>query len=97
MVADQELETVLVPDDPTQLALAESVLREAGISYATQNSELQHLFGAGEVGGYNPAIGAVAIQVEASNGPGSSSPRRSGRRRYGPANSRSPRMRAPSS
>ena len=67
MVADQELETVFVPDDPTQLALAESVLRKAGISYAAQNSELQNLFGAGEVGGYNPAIGAVAIQVAASD------------------------------
>lgn len=65
MIADQELETVLVPDDPTQLALTESVLRDAGIAYATQSSEIQNLFGAGEVGGYNPAIGAVAIQVAA--------------------------------
>ena len=67
MVADQKLETVLVPHDPTELALAESVLQKAGISYAAQNSELQNLFGAGEVGGYNPAIGAVAIQVSAAD------------------------------
>lgn len=64
---DQELATVLVPDDPTQLALARSVLDDAGISYAAQSSEVQNLYGAGEVGGYNPAIGAVAIQVAAAD------------------------------
>lgn len=67
MIADQELVTVLVPDDPAQLALAESVLDEAGIAYAARSSEIQNLFGAGEIGAYNPAIGAVAIQVEAAD------------------------------
>jgi hypothetical protein len=67
MIADQELVTVLVPDDPAQLALAESVLDEAGIAYAARSSEVQNLFGAGEIGAYNPAIGAVAIQVSAAD------------------------------
>ena len=67
MIADQELVTVLVPDDPAQLALAQSVLDEAGIAYAAQSSEVQNLFGAGEIGAYNPAIGAVAIQVSAAD------------------------------
>lgn len=67
MVADQELVTVFVPDDPTQLALAESVLGEHGIPYAAKSSAIQNLFGAGEIGAGNIAIGPVALQVSGAD------------------------------
>jgi len=67
MIADQKLVTVFVPDEPTQLALVESVLREHEILFATRNSEVQNLFGAGEIGAGNFAIGPVEIQVSAAD------------------------------
>jgi hypothetical protein len=66
-VADQDLVTVFVPEEPTQLALVESVLRQHGIPYAAHSSEIQNLYGAGEIGAYNSAIGPVAIQVAAAD------------------------------
>lgn len=67
MVADQELVTVFIPDNPAELALVEATLRERGIPYAAKNSELQNLYGAGEIGAYSPAVESVAIQVTAGN------------------------------
>lgn len=67
MVADQKVVTVFIPDDPAQQALAESVLREHGIAYAAQSAEIQNLFGAGEIGAPNPAIGPVRIQVSGAD------------------------------
>lgn len=66
-MTDHELVTVFVPEEPNQLALVESILDEHGIPYAARNSELQNLFGAGEIGAYNLAVGPVAIQVEAAD------------------------------
>jgi hypothetical protein len=67
MIADQELVTVFVPDEPTQLALVESVLREHEIPFAARNSEVQNLFGAGEIGAGNFAVGPVEIQVSGAD------------------------------
>jgi|SRR5919106_6988998 hypothetical protein len=67
MIADQELVTVFVPDEPTQLALVESVLREHEIPFAAKNLEVQNLFGAGEIGAGNFAIGPVKIQVSGAD------------------------------
>jgi hypothetical protein len=66
-VADQDLVTVFVPEEPTELGLVESLLREHGIPFATKNSELQNLFGAGEIGAYNLAVGPVAVQVSGAD------------------------------
>jgi hypothetical protein len=66
-MTDHDLVTVYVPEEPSQLALVESILDEHGIPYAAKNSELQNLFGAGEIGAYNLAVGPVAIQVEAAD------------------------------
>lgn len=63
MTANQELVTLFVPGDPAELALAESLLREHEIPYTVKNAEVQNLFGAGEIGAYNPAVGSEEIQV----------------------------------
>lgn len=63
MTANQELVTLFVPGDPTELALAESLLREREIPYSVKNTGVQNLFGAGEIGAYNPAVGSEQIQV----------------------------------
>jgi len=63
MTANQELVTLFVPGDPTELALAESLLRERDIPYSVKNKGVQNLFGAGEIGGYNLAVGSEEIQV----------------------------------
>ena len=67
MVADQDLVTVFVREEPTELAIVEALLREHGIPFATKNSELQNLFGAGEIGAYNLAVGPVAVQVSGAD------------------------------
>ena len=67
MTANQELVTLFVPGDPTELALAESLLREREIPYSVKNTEIQNLFGAGEIGGYNLAVGSKEIQVFADD------------------------------
>jgi len=67
MMTDQDLVTVLVPEEPAQLALVEALLREHDIPYVARNERLQNLFGAGEIGAYNFAIGPVALQVSGAD------------------------------
>lgn len=59
--------TVLVAANATQQALAESALREAEIAYVTRNDAIQHMLGAGQIGGTNLVTGPPAIQVAASD------------------------------
>jgi Putative prokaryotic signal transducing protein len=62
-----EMVTVLVVEEPTAQALAESVLREAGVPFAVRNAGVQHLVGGGQIGGVNVATGPPRIQVAASD------------------------------
>ena len=61
-----DLVTVLETGNPFEIAVAESVLSEAEISYWKQGDAIQDLFGAGRIGGlgYNLLTGPVEIQVE---------------------------------
>jgi hypothetical protein len=58
-----ELVTVFEPVGPAALASAEAALRAAQIPFVTQHAGIQDLVGAGQLGGYNPAVGSPAIQV----------------------------------
>lgn len=62
--APLELVTVFATGNPALLAIAKSLLQEAGIRYFAKGEGLQHLFGAGSIGGFNPALGPVEIQVD---------------------------------
>jgi hypothetical protein len=56
---------VLVAENATHQALAESALREAGIEFVTKNDPIQHMLGAGQIGGINLVAGPPTIQVSA--------------------------------
>jgi hypothetical protein len=58
----EEMVTVLVPESPAEQRLAEAVLEEAGISFLVKNSDIQRLYGSGEIGLHNP-MGSIEIQV----------------------------------
>ena len=60
-----DLVTIFATGNLALLALAKSILEEAGIVYLAKGEGLQNLFAAGSVGGYNPALGPVEIQVAA--------------------------------
>jgi hypothetical protein len=62
-----EMVTVLVVEEPTQQALAESVLREADVPFLVRNAGVQHLIGAGQIGGANVMTGPPQIQVASSD------------------------------
>jgi hypothetical protein len=62
-----ELVTVFATGNPALLAIAKSILAQAGIIYLAKGEGLQDLFAAGSIGGYNPALGPVEIQVAAEN------------------------------
>ena len=61
---DTGLVTVLETDDPAELALAESLLQEAGIPFVKRGDYLHNQFVFGALGlGFNDVAGAVVIQV----------------------------------
>jgi hypothetical protein len=61
---DTELVTVLETGDPAELALAESLLREAGIPFFKKGDQLQNLFAMGTLGfGFSPVAGPAVLQV----------------------------------
>jgi len=62
LAAHEEMVTVLEPENPAEQKLAEAVLEEAGISFLVKNSDLQRLYGTGEIGLHNP-MGSIEIQV----------------------------------
>jgi len=56
--------TVMVTGSPALIALAKSILDDAGIPYFPKGEGVQELFGVGRVGGtYNFVTGPVEIQV----------------------------------
>lgn len=63
-VSDSGLVTVLETDDPAELALAESLLQEAGIPFVKRGDYLHNQFVFGALGlGFNDVAGMVEIQV----------------------------------
>lgn len=56
--------TVLETSDPGLLAVAKSLLDDAGIPYFAKGEGIQDLFGAGRLGtGFSPIVGPVELQV----------------------------------
>ena len=61
---DVNLVTVLEAGDPTEIALAESLLMEEKIPYSKKFDQVQDLFALGRFpAGVNPVTGPVQIQV----------------------------------
>ena len=53
--------------DPAALAVARSLLEEAGVDFFIKNEETQGLFGSGQLGtGYNVITGPPALMVDSS-------------------------------
>jgi hypothetical protein len=63
---EAEFPEVLALSDPGVLALAESILDEAGIRFYVANDEAPGLFGAGQLGGPNQIAGPQVLRVQAS-------------------------------
>jgi hypothetical protein len=64
MARETDVVTVLTTGDAALLAIAKSLLDDAGIAYRVKNEHLQHLFGGGVVGtGYNVLVGPMQLQV----------------------------------
>jgi len=63
MRSKNSMVTVLAAVDLVELAWAESALREHDIAFVTGNSAVQHLLGAGQIGGRNLVTGPPEIQV----------------------------------
>ena len=60
--------TVLESGDPALLAVAKSLLEEAGIQYFAKGEGVQDLFGGGRVGtGFSLFTGPVQLQVAAED------------------------------
>ena len=60
-----EFVTVYRSGNPALLALAKSILDDAGIQYAVRGEGLQDLFAWGRIGiGFNPLVGPAEIQVD---------------------------------
>ena len=63
MTTDSDLVTVLEVDNPVQQSLAEEVLTDNGIDYVVLHEGVQHIIGAGQIGGRNVLTGPVVIRV----------------------------------
>lgn len=64
---DIGLVSVLETGDPAEIALAESLLLEAGIPYSKQGDRVQDLFGIGRLGGFNVLTGPARLLVPADH------------------------------
>jgi hypothetical protein len=64
---DRTFQKVLDLPDPAAVAVARSLLEEAGVDFFIQNEDTQALFGWGQLGtGYNVIIGPPALMVDSS-------------------------------
>ncbi|MBI3263546.1 MAG: DUF2007 domain-containing protein [Acidobacteria bacterium] len=59
--------TVLESSDPALLAVAKSLLEDAGIEHFAKGEVLQNFFGWGSLGVFNPVAGPVQLQVSAED------------------------------
>jgi hypothetical protein len=65
---DEKLVTVFATGNHAVIALAKSILDDAGINYYAKNERSEDLIGIGVVGtGYNPVIGPIELQVLEEN------------------------------
>jgi hypothetical protein len=60
---DEPLVSIYVCQNPAELPVVESLLNEAGIQFMKKGAELQSLFGWGQIGGTNLAVGPVELYV----------------------------------
>ena len=67
MSNDSKLVTRNKPKDRSEYYVITGLLDSAGIEYFSLNEGVQNLFGAGEIGGFNIATGAIEIQVSIEN------------------------------
>ena len=59
----KKLITLYIPKDKAEHLVIEALLDSAGIESFSLNAGVQNLIGAGEIGGFNVAAGAINIQV----------------------------------
>jgi len=64
---NNRLITVFRTGDQVKIAIAQSMLNSASIFNCTKNETVQHLFGLGAIGGYNPFTGPLELQVESNH------------------------------
>ncbi len=55
--------TVLRTSDPAILGVAKSLLEDARIDFFAKGEGVQDLFAWGRIGGFNPIVGPVQLQV----------------------------------
>ena len=67
MSNDSKLITVYIPKDKAEHLVIEALLDSADIESFSLNAGVQNLIGAGEIGGFNVAAGAIEIQVAEGN------------------------------
>ena len=67
MSNDSKLVTIYKPQDRAEYYVISGLLDSAGIEYFSLNEGVQNLFGAGELGGFNIATGAIESQVTENN------------------------------
>jgi hypothetical protein len=60
---DSQLVVVFETEDPGQLAIAKSILEEAGIPFLDTAEGLQEFFGVGRMGGFKPLTGPAGLKV----------------------------------
>ena len=60
----KKLITVLKTGSQAKIVVAQSILNSADIFNFTKNETIQNLFGLGAIGGFNPLIGPMELQVE---------------------------------
>jgi hypothetical protein len=60
----EKVVTVLSTGNEAVIALAKSILDDAGIRYFAKNEGVENLIGVGVIGtGFNPVIGPIELQV----------------------------------
>jgi hypothetical protein len=60
----EKVVTVLSTGNEALIALAKSILDDAGIRYFAKNEGVENLIGVGVIGtGFNPVIGPIELQV----------------------------------
>jgi hypothetical protein len=63
---ENKLMTVLKTGSLATITVAQSVLNSAEITSYIKNEAVQSLFGFGAIGGFNPLMGPMELQVESS-------------------------------
>ena len=62
-----EIVTIYETSELTEVALIEAALQEANIKYNIRGEELSGIIAGGLLGGFNPVVGGIKIEVEKSN------------------------------